>query len=155
LPPPIPRGEYLGQDWAFKHGERRTAALLLQDQINSTSGLEATIAYGGDDPKSGLLQILSPASGGQSHAQLFMFPEQRSMSVSSEFRAYKRLHTDSFDGQFDLLVRLRSSSAHFGGGSSIDLGDQPFGSPPAQIDPPLFPPAETDRLSRVRQWGAG
>lgn len=156
LPPEIARGRYLGQDWAFDEGQRRIAGLLVDAEVGDGLGVGTTLAFGQEDPSHAFLQFLGDVRpDGSARADLVAIPQQRSTALSGEARAHAERRLGLVENRLDATVRLRRSTARFGGARTIGLGRVRFGEAPAPIAEPELDEARADQRTLVDQWGIG
>ena len=157
LPPRIERGRFLGQHWADSEGVRLVAGVLADAQLSPQIGVGATVVAAKADVERSFTQLFSDIrADGTARSVIFANRDQQQTARSVELRAnYAPPPSGRLTHRFDLSVRLRKSTARFGGTRSIDLGRSEFGEPTAQIPEPDLTAASADLNDKVNQWGVG
>jgi iron complex outermembrane receptor protein len=156
LPPRIPRGRYLGQDWAFDEGQRRVAGLLMDASLGRGVGVGSTVTFGQEDPTRAYLQFFDDIQDdGSARGRLVIVPQQRSTAISAEARGYFERDLGSIANRFDLSLRRRRTTASFGGAQSANLGRVQFGEAPDEIEPIDPEQWAADKDTTVNQSAVG
>ena len=154
LPPPLPRRERFGPEWAWGTNTETNMGVLADWRIAPEWTLRGGLFRSSrtiDDNYSNLVSALQ--LDGTGRQRMIADPQLAFASVSGELRLTRRYVEGKREHRIHLAVRGRASDRRFGGSDILNLGPVRFDEPPNWSKPVRnFGPQQKDE---VRQWTGG
>jgi iron complex outermembrane receptor protein len=153
LPPPISRGQYLGQTWG-QDGQLDTLGTIVDGALTRRLRLRAGLFLSHRSIQGDFTDLfLDTRADGLSHHVVVVSPEQSGRSLSGELQAAYVFGEGARGHRFTLSYRSRSVDRHYNGSILLDLGAVPLGVRQTIPEPDSTFGLRT--VDRIRQSTAG
>jgi len=128
LPPPVDRGVFYGQDWATNENTNWNYGLIARATPWTNWRLQAGLFRSVQDrPQNYTIFYRNTQLDGAASLDIIGFPAHKSASTSGELRASGVFTDGSFRHTVHLAVRGRDTDRVFGGGDTVNFGQQTIG----------------------------
>lgn len=153
LPPRVPRGPMLGQDWTETHGGTGNSGLLLRYERGDWTLRGGLFRSVFDLERSFTSLFLNVQPDGLAQEAVIADPQRRFVSTSGEMRLTRRFAEGDRLHALHVSLRGRTRGRVYGGGQFVALGTHSILEPVDYAEPDfVFGPRTRDR---VRQLTAG
>lgn len=124
LPPPVPRGKFLGQPWALYEYRTTNAGAILDWQVDQNSEVRFGLFRSTYDLRSGAYDLVTGLDrAGNGRRLIYVFPPEMDVSISGEVQYRRIIETGRFRVTGTASVRGRTVDRQRREAAIVNLGD--------------------------------